>query len=103
MYLGKISIQNFRRFPTLNLEFQKGLNLLVGENDSGKSSIIDAIKFVTGTHSNDWARLGLDDFYTDGTTRSTELKIVCTFYDLSSDEAAAFLEWLSIEDGKYYL
>lgn len=103
MYLGKIHIENFRQFKSVDLEFQSGLNLLVGENDSGKSSIIDAIKFVTGTHSNDWLRLDKDDFYTDGTTRATELKIVCTFYDLNPDEAAAFLEWLSISDQKYYL
>ena len=103
MYLGKIQIENFRRFKSVDLVFQSGLNLLVGENDSGKSSIIDAIKFVTGTHSNDWIKLDKDDFYTDGTTRTTELKIVCTFYDLNQDEAAAFLEWLSISDEKYYL
>lgn len=103
MYLGKIHIENFRRFKSVDLDFQSGLNLLVGENDSGKSSIIDAIKLVTGTHSNDWLKLVKDDFYTDGTTRATELKIVCTFYDLNPDEAAAFLEWLSISDEKYYL
>lgn len=103
MYLGKINIQNFRRFKSLELEFQSGLNLLIGENDSGKSSIIDAIKLVTGTHSNDWIKLDKSDFYTDGVIRATELKIICTFYDLSTDEAAMFLEWLSITDGKYYL
>jgi putative ATP-dependent endonuclease of OLD family len=103
MYLGKINIQNFRQLKSLELEFQHGLNLLVGENDSGKSSIIDAIKFVTGTHSNDWLRLDKDDFFTDGNTRATELKIVCIFKDLSQDEAAAFLEWLSIVDSEYYL
>ena len=103
MYLGKINIQNFRQFKSLELEFQHGLNLLVGENDSGKSSILDAIKFVTGTHSNDWLRLDKDDFFTDGSTRATELKIVCIFQDLSQDEAAAFLEWLSIVDSEYYL
>lgn len=103
MYLGKIHIENFRRFKSVDLVFQSGLNLLVGENDSGKSSIIDAIKFVTGTQSNDWIKLDKDDFYTDGTTRATELKIVCKFYDLNPDEAAAFLEWLSISDEKYYL
>lgn len=103
MYLGKIQIENFRQFEFVDLVFQSGLNLLVGENDSGKSSIIDAIKFVTGTHSNDWIKLAKDDFYTDGTIRATELKIVCTFYELNSDEVAAFLEWLSICDEKYYL
>jgi putative ATP-dependent endonuclease of OLD family len=103
MYLGRIHIENFRKFNLVDIEFQKGLNLLVGENDSGKSTIIDAIKLITGTHSNDWVRLTKDDFYTDGTTRATELKIVCTFNELSPEEASSFLEWLSISEDKYYL
>ncbi|MFQ6601892.1 ATP-dependent nuclease [Flavobacterium sp. C3NV] len=103
MYLGKIHIENFRRYKSVGVDFQQGLNLLVGENDSGKSTIIDAIKLVTGTHSNDWNRLTKDDFHSDGTSRATELKIVCTFNELSPEEASAFLEWLSISEGKYYL
>lgn len=103
MYLQKIHIENFRKYKEVDIEFQQGLNLLVGENDSGKSTIIDAIKLVTGTHSNDWNRLTKDDFHTDGTSRAAELKIVCTFYELSPEEASAFLEWLSISGGKYYL
>lgn len=104
MYLSKIHINNFRIIQNLELDFNEGLNLLVGENDSGKSTIIDAIKFVLGTHSNDWLKLIKDDFYTgDGIFYETEIKIVCFFNGLTPDEAAMFLEWLSIEDGAYYL
>lgn len=103
MYLRRVTIKNYRQFEDLQLDFSNGLNLLVGENDSGKSSILEAIKLVTGTHSNDLSRLSLDDFYTDGTTRATELKITCYFVDLSTSEAAAFLEWLSLKDTRYYL
>ncbi|BDS10981.1 ATP-dependent nuclease [Aureispira anguillae] len=103
MYLANISIGNFRKIKTLELEFQKGLNLLVGENDSGKTAIIDAIKFVLGTHSNDWLRLEKDDFHFDGTNFATEMKIICVFKELSTIEAAMFLEWLSIENQEYFL
>lgn len=104
MYLSKIQIANFRKIQSLDLELNKGLNLLVGENDSGKSAIIDAIKFVLGTHCNDWLRLEKDDFYSaDGKSHTTEIKIICIFKDLSEDEAAMFLEWLSIESSGYFL
>jgi putative ATP-dependent endonuclease of OLD family len=104
MYLSKIQIANFRKIQSLDLELNRGLNLLVGENDSGKTAIIDAIKFILGTHSNDWLRLEKDDFYSaDGKTYATEIKILCIFKNLSEDEAAMFLEWLSIEDSNYYL
>lgn len=104
MYLSKIQINNFRIIQNLELDFNEGLNLLVGENDSGKSAIIDAIKFVLGTHSNDWLKLTKDDFYTgDGKSYETEIKIICIFKGLTEDEAAMFLEWLSIENSAYYL
>lgn len=103
MYLHFIQITNFRKLQEFSIEFNEGLNLLVGENDCGKSSIIDAIKLVTGTQSNDWCRLSKDDFYTDGTTRVDELKIVCLFKGLNSEEIATFLEWASLDGETYYL
>lgn len=103
MYLGRLQIENFRRFESLDLQFQPGLNLLVGENDSGKTTIIEAIKFVTGTQSNDWNKLTIDDFYSDGKQRANKLKIICYFMGFSDTEAAPFLEWLSKEEGEFYL
>ena len=46
MYLSEIFIENFRGFGAekdgrhLQLELSPGLNVLVGENDSGKSTIL---------------------------------------------------------------
>lgn len=103
MYLSHLKVQNFRKLQTLDLEFNSGLNLLVGENDSGKSSIIDAIKFVTGTQSNDWNKISNEDFYFDGTNRATDIRIECTFSSLDENEVAAFLEWASVKDKTFYL
>ena len=103
MYLKSIHIENFRKIAALDLGFNRGLNLLVGENDSGKTSIIDAIKIVTGTHSNDWFRFSFDDFHTDGTTTASEIKITCVFKGLSKDEVGAFLEWISRDGSDFYL
>ena len=50
MYLQYIELQNFRGFGEMSrVYFGKGLNVLVGENDSGKSAIIDAIRIILGT------------------------------------------------------
>jgi putative ATP-dependent endonuclease of OLD family len=57
LYLHRIYANNFRAFgdgtngPILNWELNKGLNVLIGENDAGKTSIIDAIRHVLWTTS----------------------------------------------------
>lgn len=49
MYLSKISIKDFRMFSdVVEVSFSKGLNLLVGENGSGKSSVVDAYRCFIG-------------------------------------------------------
>ena len=44
MYLSKICIKNFRAFDYIELEFNSGVNIIIGENNSGKSAIIDALR-----------------------------------------------------------
>lgn len=98
MYLSSLQIKNFRCFDgnAHNITFNKGLNVLVGENDSGKSAIVDAIKLVLGTTDMNWYRVEREDFYKEDTT--LEIEIVCKFEDLNDDEKGAFLECLSYED-----
>ncbi len=126
MYLSELKIRNFRKFgtktgnnepdgPGLSLRFNKGLNLLVGENDSGKTAIVDAIKLVIMTQSREYVRLEYEDFHippgkTGEEDRANILKIECIFrgFDEGHEEAKNFIEWLGIEkndDGndQYYL
>lgn len=43
MYISKIKLHNFRRFRDLEIIFNRGRNILVGDNESGKSSVLQAI------------------------------------------------------------
>ena len=96
MFLRSIEINNFRCFGSKQtIEFHKGLNVLVGENDSGKSAVLDAIRIVLGTTDQGWYKIELSDFYNEN--QNTEIKIVCKFSDLSEDEKSAFLECLSYD------
>jgi putative ATP-dependent endonuclease of OLD family len=51
MYLRKIRIRNFRVFDEIGVEivFNKRVNAIIGENNGGKSSIIDAIRIAFST------------------------------------------------------
>ena len=47
MYLSEIKIEGYKIFDErITITFNKGLNLIVGENGSGKSTIIDAIRLL---------------------------------------------------------
>lgn len=43
MRIRRLSITNFNRFEDLEVALEPGLNLIVGPNESGKSTIVDAI------------------------------------------------------------
>jgi len=43
MHLNEIKIENFRVFKQLNIKFDSKLNVFIGLNGSGKSSILDLI------------------------------------------------------------
>lgn len=53
MAIQKVKIRNFKCFKgTFELELNKGLNILVGNNESGKSTILEAIHIaLTGLYS----------------------------------------------------
>ena len=100
MHISNLKLWNFRRFgstaaidlslPNLNLDFHNGLNVIIGENDSGKTAIIDAIKLVLKTHSYEYIRVDDLDFFKD----TERFRIEIEFEDLVPEEAKNFTEWL---------
>ena len=111
MIISELKLYDFRKFhgnPGLSVTFHKGLNAIIGENDSGKTAIIDALKLVLLTQSNEYIRPTDNDFYQspDGETVS-EFRIECTISDFLPNEAKNFIEYLSFEKEeksvKYFL
>lgn len=47
MYLSALTFQQFRSCRDVRVKLQPGLTLLVGENNSGKSNVIDGVRLVT--------------------------------------------------------
>ncbi|MEA3465078.1 MAG: AAA family ATPase [Thermodesulfobacteriota bacterium] len=46
MYIKKLNLTSFRGASSVNLEFHKQLNVFVGMNGSGKSTILDAVAIM---------------------------------------------------------
>lgn len=103
MYLHSIKAAGFRSFgdgtnvPALDLTLNRGLNILIGENDAGKSTIVDAIRLLLWTTSYEVVRIQDTDFHAHGVSRFESFTIEATLKGLSTDQEAAALEWLTYE------
>ena len=108
MFLSELTVRNFRLFGEGSSEFemcfQPGVTSLVGRNDSGKSAVIDAIRFALLTKDQEYIRVQPEDFHIDNTGKqANEIYIVCKFAELSDTEKGALIEHLSYEDNEVFL
>jgi len=54
--IERLIIENFRKFNRLEIKPRAGLNILVGDNDAGKSTVLEAINLaLTGRVNGRWA------------------------------------------------
>jgi putative ATP-dependent endonuclease of OLD family len=100
MYLSALKVQNFRQFGPdsqgLFIEFNRGVTALVGENDAGKSSVIDALRFVLQTRDGEYVRLQPEDFHVSGEgSQAHQITIVAKFSDLSVADQGALSEYVT--------
>ena len=45
-YIKSLHKEGFKKFVSLDVQFNERMNILVGENEAGKSTILDALKTV---------------------------------------------------------
>lgn len=95
MYLSQLKIKNFRQFdaddPVFSVQFNEGVTAIIGENDAGKTAVIDAIRHVLMTRDMEFTRLQAEDFHihADG-QQATEITICCKLSGLPTPEKGAF-------------
>ena len=58
--IAKIKLINYKRFRNYIIEPKPHINILIGDNESGKSSILEAIDIVAGGNARRVEILGLD-------------------------------------------
>ena len=46
MILSKLQLVNFRNYRSTNFNFSEGANTIIGENDSGKSNAVTALRML---------------------------------------------------------
>lgn len=101
MYISEMLIENFRCFGegrrSLLLPLNAGLTALVGENDTGKTAVIDALRFVLGTRDQEYFRVVDSDFHwpAEAKERRKEIRTRCKFDGLTDHDKGAFAEYLT--------
>lgn len=102
MYLSRVCVRNFRGFEHLEVRLQRGLNVLVGENNIGKTTVLDAIRAGLGAAASvgDPLRITPEDLHRrpDGAAHRP-IRIGLFFDGLTPAEAAAAVEAVDYEPG----
>ena len=52
MWIKEITILNYKSIREMNIKFQSGVNLLIGDNGVGKTSVLEAITVAFGDFMN---------------------------------------------------
>lgn len=93
MWIRELHIRNFRCIETLKMAFPKGLSVIVGENNAGKTAVIDALRLML-FHGRDYdaLRINEDDFRAG--TDYAPIEISCTFCKLTEGDESNFMECL---------
>ncbi len=102
MYLKRISIRSFRGIADLDVDFHRGVNILVGENNTGKTAVIDALRVCLGLGMDRREiYVNRDDFHVDSSGNAAdEIGFDLLFGDLNDTEKGVFIEMLVVSDDR---
>lgn len=91
--LANLHIKNFRKIENLTINFSEGISLIVGENNCGKTAIIDALRLILFS-GNDYSSLRINEDDFRRSSNILPIEISCEFTDLSEEEEAYYIECL---------
>ena len=99
MFISSLTIENFRGFKNkTNIEFNEGLNVIIGENNAGKTTVLKALQLIFDINNN--SRLSIDDINKDidDLNNPPEITITATIKSSKSDrdiDKALVASWLT--------
>ncbi len=107
MYISKIQIINFRNFEEKEIEFNDGVNVIIGHNNAGKTNLIIALSLVVDSQKS--KRLEVDDFnknltLTDLKKGPPKISIAITIKkgnEEDPDDLVTISNWLTKLDSSY--
>lgn len=73
MFLKKLKLLNFRSYQTIEIEFDENLNVIIGRNDIGKSTILEALDIFFGQGR---TKIDIND---KNVFNGSKMEIACSF------------------------
>jgi len=104
MFLSEINIEGYKIFKeNFIAKLNEGLTVIVGENGTGKTAIIDSIRVLLSEDEFGRVGIGESDFHRELTKQAKEkgvenIKIKGVFSHLNEVEQVAYLPWLDYSD-----
>ncbi len=62
MYISSLKIQGYRNFKNQTIEFNDGINMVIGPNNGGKTNLFRALRLIYEPHCR-FRRLSINDFH----------------------------------------
>src|ERR1700730_11578190 len=88
MFISRVVIRNFRNFEYLDVELDVGLTCVVGENNSGKTNLLYALRLALDANLPAYRRkISTEDFHQGlDITAPQQILIGVQFKDFTADE-----------------
>lgn len=108
MFLKKFKVKNYRCIKNASIDFNKGVNILIGENNSGKTAVLDALR-VCLSYGKQWRDIWVSasNFHLDKNNPDADIEDIefHLFFEIEDEvEAGIFNELHSVgDDGKQEL
>ncbi|RLI78849.1 hypothetical protein DRP05_06010 [Archaeoglobales archaeon] len=75
VYVSKLVVKGYRSLRDIEVNFNPGINVIVGKNNAGKSNIIRALNSILGERHPSYIRFENRDFYSNGSDSVQEITI----------------------------
>ncbi|MDU2064069.1 MAG: AAA family ATPase [Sporomusaceae bacterium] len=109
MYISNICIENYRNFDSMSIDFHDGINLVIGQNNAGKSNLLRALAIIFDSSFK--RQLSINDFYNnipleELKKHSPKISIAVLLSqseneDLMGDELVTVSNWLILLEEPY--
>ncbi len=76
MYISRVFIKNFRNFLNLDLPIGKGVTCIVGENNTGKTNLLHALRLVLDWNMSGYQRSLTESDFSAGIDLATATHIL---------------------------